>query len=1037
MRLLIFILLFSSVAQAQPVGYVEGTQVCWSFNGRGHGYFRASGWNAATDHVLIFFGGDGQTNCGNYDGMQPGLFLRDGSGGSNWNGVTNLPADVGGGSRKWLVFIMTNHGNQPDVYAADITAFLNTIGVTIDAEFGKRIHYGGGSGGPGRANSFFNYSTSNPYRTFHSTGIWMSTTLYTVSANTPDKNYCWYGDADENGGTPPSFTINVYNQIAGEPNVDKFLGVTVGGTHSNTTWGDCFNISGTEYDDNRWIWMIVEGEELIIDPIYPQDHLISVNGSMVYDITGAAHKPDQLFDGDLNTLVFENNLNGYILDQSGGQVAWIVLDSFYTHPKVAAYKRNLNGGGGTVQFSFHYDWTDTARRSPTYTATLADGVWRFADSVNSRGYEDSFRLVLMRIPSGASDKFSEVRIFGVNSGAAASIYPTSTTAPPDPGKFYMGYNKVHTDKNLDDAAYSQRANTDHDYIDTNVYTFNGGFRYVFNRFANSITASYIPVRDSGRTIFPYLAGPRLKFKYPNLSNDSKDIPIGSDSTNIENWVYTYRSYYALAAKLGNNPSVDMSAYTFNSTTPGYGLGLISEIEGLNEGMGRWKGLGFHNPRVLILNWKQTYNGAKAADPNINVISGALTGLDSSFFKALYISNLIRFQTKTMPLDVVAANEYATNAGGQHQGVTQGISPERFRLLEKGTAFISVVRKHVPGAPVYLTEFGWDTHDGSSYRVPTISGQTAEETKANFSLRALDQGAGAGFSRYFHYTHKTIGGGDFGTTGISVDIFIQQAPKDTLPSYMQFVLTEGQWNGTNQWLTIPLPLYWYMTCRAYLFANYKAWPVVQVNGDTSGLWRHKYDHLSDPNKKVYSLAMGTDDNSSVSNYQFTVTDAVSAKMYTPTIGNRFGVQTNLSVVDGVITVPEVSEKTRYIEVTISDEEPDNQAPVALAGNNILKTLPTNQIDLDGSSSTDPDGTISTYLWTKISGPSTFNIVSPNTAETSVTSLVEGTYVFRLTVTDNDGAVSTDDVQVIVAPEPVIPPRRGRFFRGSLKNRFRNL
>ncbi len=730
----------------------------------------------------------------------------------------------------------------------------------------------------------------------------------------------WAFHATNDGTVGVSATVNAINAInaCGISTAPIFTNPATGG---HSIWGTYLDTNYVGSNGmNVYEWMLQYSRDPALIPTYPQDHQIWVNGSMIYDVTGAAHKPNQLFDGDTASLVFENNLNGYILNQTNGQLAWIVLDSFYTNMKVAAYKRNLNGGGGTVEFTFYYDWTDTTRHSNTYTATLADGQWKFADSVNSRAYSDSSRLVLMRIPSGASDKFSEVRIYGVASGAAGSIYPDAAADPPDQGKYFMGYNKVHTDNNLDDAGYSLRANTDHDYLDTTTSgpggTWNGGFKYVLNRFANSIPLTYQPAKDSGRQVFLYTAGPRLNFKYPNLSNDSKDIPIGSDSTDINNWVYYYRTYYALVAKLGNNPSVDMSAYTFSSTTPGYGLGLISEIEGPNEAMGRWKDKGFHNPLVLSLAWKQVYDGAKAADPTIKVLSGAMTGIDTSWFKAMYICNLLRFHTKIMPLNNVAVNEYATNAGGQHQGASRGISPEEFQLYEKGVGLINVVRKHRPGAGVYLTEFGWDTHDGSSFVVPTIAGQTRDQTKANFELRAMDQAAAAGFSKYYHYTHKTIGGGDFGTTGISYDIFVQQAAKDTLPAIMQSVLTPAQWNGTNQWMTLPVDLYWYMTCRAYNLKNYKAKPTLQVKGDSTGLWRYQFDHVSDATKKMYSVAMGTVYNSTVSNYTFLVPGATSAKMYTPTVGNRLGTETNLSVVAGLITVPTVSETTQYIEVTIN-------------------------------------------------------------------------------------------------------------------------
>ena len=88
-----------------------------------------------------------------------------------------------------------------------------------------------------------------------------------------------------------------------------------------------------------------------------------------------------------------------------------------------------------------------------------------------------------------------------------------------------------------------------------------------------------------------------------------------------------------------------------------------------------------------------------------------------------------------------------------------------------------------------------------------------------------------------------------------------------------------------------------------------------------------------------------------------------------------------------------------------------APVAKAGSDITITLPVNTVTLNGSSSSDEDGTIRTYLWTKLSGPAA-TIETASGASTAVNNLVEGTYTFKLRVTDNDGAYGEDVVIVRV-------------------------
>ena len=104
----------------------------------------------------------------------------------------------------------------------------------------------------------------------------------------------------------------------------------------------------------------------------------------------------------------------------------------------------------------------------------------------------------------------------------------------------------------------------------------------------------------------------------------------------------------------------------------------------------------------------------------------------------------------------------------------------------------------------------------------------------------------------------------------------------------------------------------------------------------------------------------------------------------------------------------------VQVTVNASPQSNQAPVAVTGNNIVMTLPTNSVTLSGNASYDTDGIISTYLWKKISGPAQFNIVTPTQKQTLVLNLVQGSYEFELTVTDDDGATGKDTIMVIVNP-----------------------
>lgn len=88
------------------------------------------------------------------------------------------------------------------------------------------------------------------------------------------------------------------------------------------------------------------------------------------------------------------------------------------------------------------------------------------------------------------------------------------------------------------------------------------------------------------------------------------------------------------------------------------------------------------------------------------------------------------------------------------------------------------------------------------------------------------------------------------------------------------------------------------------------------------------------------------------------------------------------------------------------------PIAYAGPDQSFNLPTTTATLTGSG-TSTDGTIVSYAWTKLSGPSC-SITSASSASTGITAMsTAGTYVFQLLVTDNYTLTGTDTISIIVA------------------------
>lgn len=90
---------------------------------------------------------------------------------------------------------------------------------------------------------------------------------------------------------------------------------------------------------------------------------------------------------------------------------------------------------------------------------------------------------------------------------------------------------------------------------------------------------------------------------------------------------------------------------------------------------------------------------------------------------------------------------------------------------------------------------------------------------------------------------------------------------------------------------------------------------------------------------------------------------------------------------------------------------NNIPTANANTDQTKSLASTSTTTIFGSGSDSDGTISKYKWTKIQGPSA-TLSGDATSKLQVRSLKVGTYIFRLTVTDDKGNTDSDYVRVVV-------------------------
>ncbi|XP_015756834.1 PREDICTED: dyslexia-associated protein KIAA0319-like protein [Acropora digitifera] len=114
---------------------------------------------------------------------------------------------------------------------------------------------------------------------------------------------------------------------------------------------------------------------------------------------------------------------------------------------------------------------------------------------------------------------------------------------------------------------------------------------------------------------------------------------------------------------------------------------------------------------------------------------------------------------------------------------------------------------------------------------------------------------------------------------------------------------------------------------------------------------------------------------------------------------------------VLKVTDTGGQTDSSTVTVVVQPEKNAPPVAVAGSDKDLVYPDDSTVLDASASHD-DQKIVKYHWEQSSGPHLSEMIGVDEKVVTVKNLLEGNYVFKLTVTDEKGLTGTDTVAVNV-------------------------
>jgi hypothetical protein len=159
--------------------------------------------------------------------------------------------------------------------------------------------------------------------------------------------------------------------------------------------------------------------------------------------------------------------------------------------------------------------------------------------------------------------------------------------------------------------------------------------------------------------------------------------------------------------------------------------------------------------------------------------------------------------------------------------------------------------------------------------------------------------------------------------------------------------------------------------------------------------------------------------------------IASYAWTQTAGTTVTLS-NAAIAGPTFTAPTTgSDQNLVFQLTVTDDDGAthsdsvtigvlaNNAPTANAGADQANIVAGATVTLDGSGSSDSDGTIASYAWTQTAGTTVTlsNAAIAGPTFTAPTTGSDQNLVFQLTVTDDDGATHSDSVTIGVLAEVV--------------------
>lgn len=448
------------------------------------------------------------------------------------------------------------------------------------------------------------------------------------------------------------------------------------------------------------------------------------------------------------------------------------------------------------------------------------------------------------------------------------------------------------------------------------YTFNpvhsGGWNY--DLLYQRLKAENITVLACLKTLPDWLLA-----TYPADQRELENVPVryGKDFGDPTSYVEQAKVAFQYAARYGANASVPANLLHVDQGTRWagdgvnevkIGLNLVQYIECDNERDKWWKGRkAYQTGREYAANLSAFYDGhkntmgagvgVKNADPSMQVVMGGLASATPDYVRGM-IDWCKQYRgyhadgSVNLCWDVINYHLYSNDASTSQGGnSTRGAAPEVSNTAQVAQAFVQMAHQYANDMPVWVTETGYDTNQGSPLKAIAIGNKSVLQTEADWILRTALLYARWGVERTFFY----------------------MLADDNPASSVQFS-SSGLVNADRS----PKPAADFLRQANQLLGNYTY--TGTLNNDPL------VDRYQADGKTIYALVVPDEKNRTAS-YTLDLGGATTATIYQPQAGQANMSATAVSAPNGRLTLT-VTETPQFVAAGGTPTAPTT--PTACAG-----------------------------------------------------------------------------------------------------------